>query len=255
MATVNGASSKQIIWQVNGVQGGNSSAGTISASGLYQAPSTAPTGGSVTVTAVSAADSASLAAALISIQDTVTVSPASATVITGATQQFTATVDGSNSAAVTWMVAGVAGGNAATGTISSTGLYTAPATVPTSAVSVTAVDASDTAASATAPVTVTVNPAIAQAQSQWLSGVAAAATTFGCTGISVQQQPTQTVADALNQFVQTANEGSCLALAPISTNPTCIRYSFAWGGKINGIDIYYLSDVGQMRIWNGTALP
>jgi hypothetical protein len=255
VATVSGASSNQIIWEVNGVQGGNSSVGTISTNGLYQAPSSAPAGGSVTVRAVSTANSASVAAAVISILDTVTLSPASVTVITGATEQFTATVDGSSSAAVTWMVAGVAGGNAATGTISSTGLYTAPATVPTTAVSVTAVDASDTTASATVPVTVIVDPAIAQAQSQWLSGLAAAASTFGCTGISVQQQPTETVAAALNQFMQTANEGSCLALAPISTNPSSIRYSFAWGGKVNGIDIYYLSDVGQMRIWNGTALP
>jgi uncharacterized protein (DUF1800 family) len=48
----------------------------------------------------------------------------------GATTQFTATVTGASSSTVVWQVNGVTGGSAATGTISSAGLYTTPATLP-----------------------------------------------------------------------------------------------------------------------------
>lgn len=58
----------------------------------------------------------------------VTVAPAGAVVPPSATQQFTAIVTGTSNTAVTWSVDGIAGGNAAVGTIDGTGLYTAPAT-------------------------------------------------------------------------------------------------------------------------------
>ena len=48
----------------------------------------------------------------------------------GSTAQFTATVSGSANTAVTWEVSGVAGGSSALGTITSTGLYTAPSAIP-----------------------------------------------------------------------------------------------------------------------------
>ncbi|HTV65789.1 MAG TPA: hypothetical protein VMD98_09300 [Bryocella sp.] len=64
---------------------------------------------------------------------TVTVSPATANVQEGGTQQFTATVTNTTSTAVNWSVNGVAGGNASAGTISSSGLYTAPDVVPSPA--------------------------------------------------------------------------------------------------------------------------
>ena len=68
----------------------------------------------------------------------VTVSGASATRL-GATTQFTATVTGTSSTAVTWQVNGVAGGSANTGTISTAGVYTSPATLPSgNAVTITA---------------------------------------------------------------------------------------------------------------------
>ncbi len=90
----------------------------------------------------------------------VTVSPSSVTTLypslAGApaqTQQFSATVSNSTSQTVTWAAGGVAGGNATVGTIDSTGLYTAPATLPTPAnVQVTA-----TSAATTTPGTATVS--------------------------------------------------------------------------------------------------
>ena len=58
----------------------------------------------------------------------------------GSTTQFTATVTNLTNTAVTWTVNGTAGGSSSGGTISATGLYTPPATIPTvNPVSVTAV--------------------------------------------------------------------------------------------------------------------
>src|SRR5256885_6437188 len=88
----------------------------------------------VAVTAVSQADPTKSASAQVTITPTavvrVTISPVSATVGAGGTQQFTATVQNTSNTAVTWQVSGVSGGNATVGTISSSGLYTAPAVVP-----------------------------------------------------------------------------------------------------------------------------
>jgi Divergent InlB B-repeat domain len=87
---------------------------------------------------------------------TVSVTPASATVQTGSTQQFSASVTGTSNTAVTWSVSDVTGGNQTVGTISSTGLYAAPATIPTpSAVTVSAASAVDSSRAASAAVTVT----------------------------------------------------------------------------------------------------
>src|SRR3974390_1142034 len=57
----------------------------------------------------------------------ISVSPSPAFVASGGPQQFTSTVTNESNKAVTWQVNGVAGGSAATGTITTTGLYTAPA--------------------------------------------------------------------------------------------------------------------------------
>ena len=58
------------------------------------------------------------------------ISDPSNSVLVGQTVQFTATVSGSSNTAVTWSVNGVPGGNSSVGTISSTGLYTAPGSPP-----------------------------------------------------------------------------------------------------------------------------
>src|SRR5207244_13407405 len=58
----------------------------------------------------------------------VTISPTTATLASGATQQFSASVTGPTDKSVMWLVNGTAGGSAATGTISASGFYSAPAT-------------------------------------------------------------------------------------------------------------------------------
>src|SRR5207248_1110404 len=78
----------------------------------------------------------------------VAISPTSASLQAGGTQQFTATVTGTTNTAVTWSATG--------GTISSSGLYTAPSTAGT--YTVTATSVADSTKSASARVTVTAPP-------------------------------------------------------------------------------------------------
>ena len=74
----------------------------------------------------------------------VTVTPATATIRAGSTQAFAATVSGTTNNSVNWSVNSVAGGNATIGTIDASGMYTAPASLPTpNTVTVTATSAAD----------------------------------------------------------------------------------------------------------------
>ncbi len=175
-ATVTNAANTAVDWQVNGVAGGNSSVGTISSSGLYVAPAVPPAQPIVTITALSTEDATKSGSATVLVAPappvvSVTVVPAAATIVAGSgTQAFAATVSGTNSTAVTWLVNGVTGGNATFGTISAGGLYAAPAGVPSQAVTVTAVSVADptrsssAAVTVTPPVTVAVSPAAASVQ-------------------------------------------------------------------------------------------
>jgi hypothetical protein len=81
------------------------------------------------------------------------ISPTSAALQVGKSQQFTARVSGTTNTAVTWKVNGVTGGNSTVGTISSGGLYKSPASVPSGgSVSVRAQSVANTTKSASAAV-------------------------------------------------------------------------------------------------------
>jgi len=85
----------------------------------------------------------------------VSVDPPAVSLSVSQTQQFTATVTSTGNKNVTWDVNGVAGGTATVGTISSSGLYTAPAQVPSPAqVSVNATSMADPTKSDSANVTI-----------------------------------------------------------------------------------------------------
>jgi hypothetical protein len=153
-ATVTGSSNSSVNWSVNGVAGGNAAVGSISAKGLYVAPVSAPQSLKVMITATSAATpsvSKSLPVALAAPPNTSTVDTPVTLTLNGATSvtlgtssQYTATVTGSSNTGVSWSVNGVAGGNAAVGSISTTGLYTAPASEPQSSqVTITATSLAD----------------------------------------------------------------------------------------------------------------
>ncbi len=146
-ATVTGSSNTAVTW--------SATAGTVSTNGLYTAPATA---GTYSVTATSQANSTKSASATVTVNTpavvAVSISPVSAALLTGATQQLTATVTGSSNTAVTWSATG--------GTVSTNGLYTAPATAGT--YSVTATSQANSTKSASAAVTVTTSSPLAFVQ-------------------------------------------------------------------------------------------
>jgi len=116
--SVSGASNTAVTWTLN------PAVGTLS-NGLYTAPAFVTSSQTVTVTATSTADATKSAAAQITLQPTiaVSISPASASLSASQTQQFTPTVTGTGTTTVTWSL------NPSLGTISTAGLYTAPATI------------------------------------------------------------------------------------------------------------------------------
>jgi len=94
----------------------------------------------------------------------VTVSPSTASVPMGTTQQFTPTVTGTTNTAVTWSVNGVSGGNSTVGTINAIGMYAAPSVVPSPAsVTVTATSQADSTKSGNASATITSNVSVSVA--------------------------------------------------------------------------------------------
>jgi uncharacterized membrane protein YgcG len=163
-AAVTNTTNIAVTWSINGVNGGNSMVGVITAAGVYTAPASVPSPAAVTVKATSAADSTKSASATVTIVApiAVTVTPATASVQAGMTQTFAAAVTGASNMGVNWSVNGVAGGNATLGMISASGVYTAPMTVPSPAtVTITAVSAMDSTKSGSAQTTVTSAPAAA----------------------------------------------------------------------------------------------
>jgi hypothetical protein len=171
-ATVTGTSNAAVTWSVTG----GASNGTISSTGLYTAPATTPNPPQATVTATAQADSTKSASATVTVTGpptSVSVSPSAATVANFGMQQFTASVNGAPSTAVTWEVNGIPGGSQTIGFISTSGLYVAPSGVPTKSdgkgnsitttVTVSAVSQANSSASGSA--TVTIQPGNQNAQS------------------------------------------------------------------------------------------
>ena len=66
-ASVSGGLNNAVQWSVNGITGGDRTLGAISESGLYTAPSAAPSPNTVTVTATSQADTSESASASVTI--------------------------------------------------------------------------------------------------------------------------------------------------------------------------------------------
>ena len=127
------------------------SSGTLSSTGLYIAPASVESQQTVSITATTLGANSSQLSATITLMPpvSVTVTPGVAMLPAGGTQQFAAAVANANNTGVTWSLdpAGV-------GSISASGLYTAPATVsgqPT--VSVIASSQADPMQSASAKIT------------------------------------------------------------------------------------------------------
>jgi len=145
-ATVNGTNNKGLTWSIS------PAIGTISASGTYTAPSSLAASASVTVTATSVADPTRKATALINLNlapGVIKVSPASISVKTLKTFQFTSTTLGLANPAVVWSVGSPGGG-----TITPGGLYTAPVMGVKKSYFIRATSAIDSTISGTAVVTI-----------------------------------------------------------------------------------------------------
>lgn len=173
-ATVVSSINTTITWSVNNVPGGNATvgtftvngaisaaAGTTTVTGLYTAPANVPNPATVNIRATSSAETYPYGSANVTITAapsgaTVSLAPMNPATATGTSVQFTATVTGSSNTGVNWSVNGVAGGSSTVGTISSTGLYQAPASVPNPAtVVVTATSQADSTQSASTTVALT----------------------------------------------------------------------------------------------------
>ncbi|HYA25543.1 MAG TPA: hypothetical protein VEF05_15375 [Terriglobales bacterium] len=146
-ASVGNTSLTTVSWLVNGIVGGNAFVGSIDSNGNYTAPLYVPIPNVVTVTAAANADNSKQANATVTLSGTplpVKVSPASVNLYYGGIALLTASVALSDTA-VTWEVAGVAGGNAAYGTVTplpgneDQAIYVAPLTSNQSQIPVTAV--------------------------------------------------------------------------------------------------------------------
>src|SRR5579875_2425258 len=151
--------------------------GTITPNGLYTAPNTA------LIVATSCVDATAFGEFqfVIKSQYTVTITPTTATIATGQSFQFNATVQGPTNSGVTWAVctsttgsSGLTCGGPGIGTISGSGLYTAPGTLPSASVTIQATSVADPTQTATAVVSVvsatpptisSINPNIAAAGS------------------------------------------------------------------------------------------
>jgi len=157
-ATVTGISNPAVTWSVQEASG----CGTISSAGTYTAPAAA---GTCHVVATSVGDPTKRDVATVTVTPApvvaVAISPKTATISAGGTVSFQATVTGTTNTAVTWSIQEASG----CGSVSTAGVYTAPAAAATChVVATSAADRtkSDVATvTVTGPVTVTVTPATA----------------------------------------------------------------------------------------------
>jgi hypothetical protein len=162
-ATVSNTTNTAVAWTVNGIAQGNSTVGFISSTGLYTAPNSVPTPASVTVAAVSQADTTISGTAAVTItapatpSSPLTINPQNVTLGAGGQQTFTATVSG-NPIAVNWTLNCQSAAAGACGSITTAGVYTAPASPPPgSNVSVTATAKDNSVPPAGAVVTVQIS--------------------------------------------------------------------------------------------------
>ncbi|HZS48235.1 MAG TPA: DUF1800 family protein [Blastocatellia bacterium] len=152
--TVNGGNFQngaQVLWNGSPLTTSFVSASKLTATGI------ATPAGSSNITVKNPGGLTSSPALVINviIPISVAVSPTSTTVPVSGTQQFAATVTGNANQAVTWQVNGITGGDPANGLISATGLYTAPAAIPTAGfATITAISQADNTTKGSATITV-----------------------------------------------------------------------------------------------------
>lgn len=160
-ATVTNTANTSVIWSVKGIPAGSTSAGTITADGVYTAPADLPSPSTVTIVATSEADATKSATAQLTVASDITIgiAPANATVELGATQSFHAalTSAGHPDTAVRWSVGGAACPSAC-GSVDLGGNYTAPSIRPSpSSATLTAQSVADPSKQSSVAINITSN--------------------------------------------------------------------------------------------------
>ena len=224
-ASVTGTTNKAVTWSVDAVVGGNAASGRIDVSGMYSAP---PVASAHTVTATSAADTTKSASSAVTVTNTSSVSPASVTLMAGATQPFSASFPALSNPSVTWSVDNIAGGNSSVGVISSAGLYTAPSQPGSHAVAAT--DANTGVSTSAAPTTVftmstspsltTVAPSGTMQFSATIQGVTNTGVTWSVDGVAGGNATNGTIAS-------TGLYTAPFALGPHTITASAVSPSFA----------------------------
>ena len=154
-ATVTNSSNVAVTWQVNGITGGSAASGTISSAGLYSAPPSIPTPGTVTITAVSSAFSSASSTMNEAIWNPVPVLGSAAATQTGSSNNMMVDVLGSSF--VPGAAIQIAGSSVSTNFISATELQaTIPAPTTIGAISVSVLNP-DPGSSASASASITVS--------------------------------------------------------------------------------------------------
>jgi hypothetical protein len=150
----------------------------------------------------------------------VSINPPQATLTAGQAQQFSATVTGSGNTAVAWSM------NPVFGTLSSTGLYTSPASVPSpESVAITATSLANPAASAAAialvnpsSVSVAVNPAAATLGASQSMQLAAQVTGAANTAVTWSMTPAMGKLSASGLYTAPASSTATRAVTVTATS-------------------------------------
>jgi len=158
-ATVSNTTDTAVVWNVDGIVGGSVQVGTISADGVYMAPTSLPTGSTVRVTATTHADASRSASASVTITSDISLvlNIGAASVELGGSQRFLASINSSGkpTTAVQWTLVGNTCPTAC-GSVDANGVYTAPQTLPASTqVVLTATSVADPSKQASAAITIT----------------------------------------------------------------------------------------------------
>ena len=189
---------------------------------MYTAPAVISSPQSVTVSVASAASPSATASAILQLNPLVTVSlsPGGVTLQPSGSQQFAANVQGTTNTAVTWSI------RPNVGSISSTGLYTAPASVPSGqTITVTAQSVQDKTKSATAQVNIS-------------TGVTFNMGPVGLTSLNWNGQSLLYTGVTTPSFAQMYEVNSAGTAAGLSTTPSktvtstqtnTVTQTYAWG--------------------------
>ena len=223
-------------------------------------------------------------------QVAVSVMPTAANVRAGATQPFTASVTGTTNQNVSWSVNGVAGGNATNGTISGSGVYTAPASLPNSnAITIGAASAANSSASGTSNVTLwNATPAVSSVTPTSFAAGAYTLTVTGSNFVSGAQvlfggAAVNTAVVSSTQLTATGSESSAGIFAVSVSNPNpgsstssginvtvtsqsggnppppppsaCSAISLGQGGSLNGFLPFPADNAWNQNIADATVDP